>query len=420
MIVKNFQNLSKKSGIRKDILKIVNEGLVSISPSFVFKNKISLIKNKLKIADIFFDLNKYKNIYVIGFGKASSAMAFQIEKILGKRIKNGLVIDISQIKLKRIKVTKGTHPLISRKNIQSSTRIINMVKQASANDLVICLISGGGSTLFEKPYNSFINTLKINKRLLLSGASIHEINIIRKHISQVKGGGLAGLSKAKIISLIFSDVVGDNLDIIASGPTSIDKSTINDAQKIIKKYKLPKIKFYETPKNKKLFTKVDNIILLNNQVALDTMEKASEKFGYKPKIITNKLSGEAKKVGKKLLKLSKKMKKKEVYLFGGETTVKVSGNCKGGRNTELTLSFLKKLPKDITFASVASDGIDNTDSAGAVADEETSRTIKKLNLNADEYLKNNDSYNLFQKTNDLIFTGPTDSNVADLIIMLKK
>jgi len=420
MIIKNFQNLSKKSEIRKDILKIINEGLLSISPSFIFKNKISLSDNKLKIAGNFFDLDKYKKIYVIGFGKASSAMAFQIEKILGKRIKNGLVIDISQIKLKRIKVRKGTHPLISRGNIQSSARIINIVKQASDNDLVICLISGGGSALFEKPYNSFTNTLKINKRLLLSGASIQEINIVRKHISQVKGGGLAGLSKAKIISLIFSDVIGDDLDIIASGPTVLDKSTINDAQKIIKKYKLPKTKLYETPKNKKIFTKVDNIILLNNQIALEAMKKTSEKLGYKTKIITSRLSGESKKVGEKILQLSKKMKKKEIYLFGGETTVKVSGNGKGGRNTELALSFLKKLPRDITFASVASDGVDNTDSAGTIVDEKTKDKAKKIKLNVNEYLKNNDSYNFFKKTGDLIFTGPTDSNVADFILMLKQ
>lgn len=420
MVIKNFQNLSKKSGIRKDTLKIVKEGLVSISPSFVLKNKIRLANNILQITDKTFDLNKFNNIYVIGFGKASGSMASAVEKILGKQIKNGLVIDVSQIKLKRIKVKKGTHPLISRGNIQSSVRIINIVKQASDNDLVICLISGGGSALFEKPYNSFMNTLKINKRLLLCGASIHEINIIRKHISQVKGGGLTGFSKAKIISLIFSDVAGDNLDIIASGPTSIDKSTIDDAKKIIKKYKLPKTKFFETPKNKKIFTKVDNIILLNNQIALEAMKKVGEKLGYKTKIITSRLSGESKKVGEKLLQLSKKMKKKEIYLFGGETTVKVFGNGKGGRNTELALSFLKKLPKDVTFASIASDGADNTDSAGAIVDEETSRTIKKLNLNADDYLKNNDSYNLFQKTNDLIFTGLTGSNVADLIIMLKK
>jgi len=221
MIIKNFSRLSKRSKSRERVLNIIEEGLKSISPSFVFRSKITLRDNELIVGNKIFDLSKFKNIYICGFGKASVGMAVEIEKLLGKRIKNGLVIDVVEKplhqkswrggrKLKRIKVKKGTHPYLSKKNIKATEQIINMLDQASGDDLIICLISGGGSALFEKPYHSFDKTLKMNRRLLTSGASIHEINIIRKHTSQVKGGNLAKLTKAKIISLMFSDVVGDN------------------------------------------------------------------------------------------------------------------------------------------------------------------------------------------------------------------
>ena len=420
MIIKNILEGSQKTKIRKDIVSIINEGLKSISPFSVFQEKIFLKGNILIIDQKKFDLSKFKNIYVIGFGKASSNMAFEIEKILGTRIKNGLVIDVNFKRLKKIRVKKGTHPYLSKKNIQGSKEIINMVKQLSKNDLVICLISGGGSALFEIPKNSFINTLKINKRLLASGMPIHEINTIRKHISFVKGGNLAQLTKAKIISLIFSDVIDDNIEIIASGPTVLDKSTILDTQKIFKKYKISKIKLYETPKDKKIFKKVNNFIILNNKVALESMRNKSKEMGYKPKIISNILSGKARSIGQKLAKIAQKMKKNEIYLFGGETTVTLKGKGLGGRNTETVLSFLNNLPKKLVFVSIDSDGIDNTDAAGAICDEKSLERAKKLKLNINTYLNNNDSYNFLKKTNDLIFTGPTGSNVADLILMLRK
>jgi glycerate-2-kinase len=420
MIIKNFKKLTRKSKLRKEALEIINEGLTSISPSSVFKNRIAHKNNLLKINNNNFDLDKFQNIYVIGFGKASASMAKELEEILGQRIKHGIVIDVTSKKLKRIKVRKGSHPYLSKKNIKATQEIINMVRQLNSKDLVICLISGGGSALFEKPYNSFINTLKINKKLLGSGASIHEINVIRKHISQTKGGNLAKPCKAKIISLIFSDVPGDDLDIIASGPTVFDKSTIKDSQKIIKKYKLPKIKLYETPKDKKIFNHINNIILLNNKIPLEAMASKAKEIGHKTKIITNILSGEASQVGKKLAELAQKMKKNEVYLFGGETSVTVSGKGKGGRNTEVSLSFLKNLPKDTLLISIGSDGIDNTDAAGAIADQVTQEKYQDSKLNIENYLKDNNSYNFFKKTDDLIFTGPTGSNVADLVLLLKK
>lgn len=419
MLIKNFSKLTQGFKVRKKALSIINEGLESISPFYIFKNKIAFKNNILTIENKKFNLARFNNIYVIGFGKAAGAMAEAMEKIIDGRIKSGLVIDTKERKLKRIKVKKGTHPYLSKKNIQATKRIINLVKQTIPNDLVFCLISGGGSALFENPYNSFVNTLRMYKKLLLCGASIREINIVRKHISCVKGGQLAAITPAQIISLIFSDVIGDDLEIIASGPTVLDKSTVSDAYKIIQKYRLPKLKLLETPKDKNIFEKVHNLILLNNKIPLMAMKKKAEKMGYAVKIITRKLAGEAKWVSKKLIRLSQKMKRGEIYLAGGETTVRVKGPGKGGRNTELSLAFLKNLPPNILFTSIASDGQDNTEAAGALVDQHTQQKAQKLKLNPQAYLSNNDSYNFFQKTGDLIFTGPTDSNVADLILMLK-
>jgi len=418
-MIKNFSQLSKQNSVRLKALKIINEGLKAISPSFVFKEKIKLIDNKLLIESKVYDLNNYKNIYVIGFGKAATLMAQEIENTFGDRIKNGLVIDIQEKKLKRIKVKRGTHPYLSKKNIQASKRIINLLRNSAKDDLIICLISGGGSALFEIPYNSFIKTLKINQKLLKCGASIQEINTIRKHISKVKGGQLLKFTSAKIISLIFSDAPGDNLDIIASGSTVLDQSTIKDAEKIIKKYKLPNLHILETPKSEKLFQKVDNFIILNNRYPLEKMKKRAEEIGFNSKIITCQFHGKVKQAIKKIVHWAQEIKKNELYLLAGETTVEVKGKGKGGRNTELALYYLKNYIPHTLFISFASDGLDNTEAAGAIVDDFTLKKFKKLNLSIDDYLNNNDSYNFFKKTNDLIFTGPTGSNVSDLILIMK-
>jgi hydroxypyruvate reductase/glycerate 2-kinase len=256
---------------------------------------------------------------------------------------------------------------------------------------------------------------------LLSGASICEINIIRKHLSKVKGGKLTQrICPAIQITLIFSDIPGNNLSIIASGPTVLDKSTKQEAEKIAKKYNLPRVKFRETPKEKGIFKKVHNILLLTNKTFLSASEEKAKKLGYKTKIYLDRLVDEASEAGKKLAQFSKKQGKNSIILAGGETPVAVKGQGKGGRCTELALTFLKYLPENITFCAFASDGQDNTDAAGAIIDEGTIKKSCKLKLDINKYLKNNDSYTFFQKTEDLIFTGPTGTNVADLFLTIKK
>ncbi len=420
-IIKNYNQIIKKSKTRQDALDLMVEGLKACSPSSVFGKRIKLENKKLKIEDKIFDFSKFQNIYVIGAGKASAEMAYQIEKVLGDKITSGIVICNKAKKTKIIKVKEGTHPIISFKNIKITKKILQMVDEAQKNDLVICLISGGGSALLESPTISLQRLIEINKKLLKSGASINEINIIRKHLSKVKGGKLAQkVCPAKLITLLFSDVPGNNLSVIASGPTVLDKSTKYQAEKIAKKYNLPKAKFTETPKDAGIFKKTDNILLLTNKTFINAMEKKAKKIGYKTKIYSDRLIDEARKGGMELAKLSKKQDKNSVILAAGETPVIVKGKGRGGRCTELALAALRYLPSDVTFCAFASDGQDNTDTAGAIVDKNTVKKAKQLKLKIDDYLKDNDSYTFFQKTEDLIFTGPTGTNVADLFLIIKK
>lgn len=419
-IIKNYKQL-EKTKIRKDVLDIITEGLITSSPSYIFEKEIKLEGNKLKIRDKIFDLSKFQNIYVIGAGKVSGEMAYQLEKILGDRITAGIVICNKAKKTKTIKVKCGTHPIVSLKNVKITKKILQMAENAQKNDLVICLISGGGSALLENPNISLGGLIEINKKLLLSGASIDEINIIRKHLSKTKGGKLTQkICPATQITLIFSDVPGNDLGVIASGPTVLDKSTKYQAKKIAKKYNLLKVKFTETPKEGGIFKKTDNILLLTNKTFLRASEEVAKKLGYKTKIYSDSLTCEAKKAGKKLAELSKKQEKNSIILAGGETPVIVRGKGRGGRCTELALAALKYLTENVTLCAFASDGQDNTDAAGAIVDENTIKRAKQLKLDINKYLKNNDSYTFFQKTEGLIFTGPTGTNVSDLFLMIKK
>lgn len=418
------KNLARTKS-RQDLLAILEEGFLAISPLSSFRQKIKLKDTKLIIRDVkknsfSFSLGDYKNIYVIGAGKASGEAACELEKILGDFIKEGIVIDIKAKALKKIKVKKGTHPVISEKNIKITRKILKIAQIAKKDDLVIFLISGGGSTLLEKPAISLKKLTEINKKLLKSGASIEEINIIRKHLSKIKGGKLVQIvNPATLISLIFSDVPSDKLEIIASGPTVSDSSTLREAERLAQKYKLGKVKFTETPKEKKIFKKTYNILILNNLSALESMEEKAKTLGYRAEIYSHSLAGKIPEVGKKLVEFASKQKKNTLILAGGEVPSVVKGKGKGGRCTEMALSSLKCLKEDLTFCACASDGQDNTEAAGAIVDKLTLNKAQKLNLNINKYLANSDSFNFFKKTGDLIFTGPSGSNVADLFLVIK-
>lgn len=440
MKITNKEELSRTSR-RKDALEILEEGLKAADPKSSVKEALRNLKD---------ELNKARRIVVIGFGKASIKMAEGCEEELRDKIYDGAIIapkGIEDKKLKIIKVFEGTHPIPSEVNVESAKKLISVCSNLTSEDLVICLISGGGSSLLTFPANDIsLEEKKLTTDVLLkSGADIREINTIRKHISKVKGGQLLNFLKpAKVVSLILSDVVGDPIEYIASGPTSPDSSTFKDALSIIKKYnlvnKLPKSvveriekgvrgEILETPKpGDEIFNNVKNIIVSNNMKSLVAMEKKASSLGYNTIILTSYAQGESREVGKFLCAVIKQIssydipiKKPACVILGGETTVTVKGNGKGGRNQELVLSIVLncKDVKNFVFASIGSDGIDGyTDAAGAIADNFSLEDAVNSGLKPEEFLENNDSYNFFKQTRDLIFTGPTGTNVNDFTVAL--
>jgi glycerate-2-kinase len=368
-----------------------------------------------------------KNVYLIGFGKGSAKIADILRKKI--KFKEIYVIDVDFPKsLRSVPVSpreiyfKGTHPLPSRKNFLFTKKITERLQgKLTKDDLVIVLVCGGGSAMLVYPKINLKKYIQVNQELLKSGANIYEMNTIRKHLDLVKGGGLLKiLYPAKVISFIFSDVPGNDLSFIASGPTVKDKTKIEDALKIIKKYKLKSVKkenLIEIPKEEKYFKNVKNILALSNLTALKAMKEKAESLGLKAKILTDNLKGDVKDVAKFLFQEVKKSKEK-ILIAGGETTVKVKGKGKGGRNQELVLWFLKYSPMHLII-SLNSDGWDNTEFAGALGDKMTLEKAEKLKLDIDKFLENNDSFHFFKKTKDVIITGRLPVNVADLIILCK-
>ena len=425
---------------REDIKSIFFASLDGVLPKNVIRKYVKIDKNFLCINDKKYDLKKYKNIYILGAGKASYDMAVEIEKILKDRIKNGVVISIKEKNLKNIKILKGSHPLPNKDSMKATKKMISLIKKIKKDDLVIFLLSGGASALMELPIPPI--TLKdlqtTNELLLRSGANIDEVNIVRKHISRVKGGRLAKMCKAEAAVLVISDVIGDSLEVIGSAPCYFDKTTFLDAQNILKKYdiykKIPKSvvevikkgiqkKIDETLKEKN--KKIKHFIIASNKIATKEGKKSANKLGYKAFLVTTRMCGEAKNVAKKIVKEAKKTeyKKDFVWIFGGETTVKVKGKGKGGRNQEMALSALKYIDsnENIVFLSAGTDGIDgNSKADGAIADHKIYELSKELGLNIEIFLENNDSYNFFKKVGNHIITGYTGTNVMDIAILIKE
>ncbi len=437
MMIKNYKTL-KKSKERGIVLKILEKGITSVLPENVIKNNVMLEKNVLKIKDKEFNLEDYDNIFVIGGGKASYRMAEAINKILKKKISKGFVNSIVNKKVGSIIISKAGHPSPDEKGMKGVQKMLSI--KPSINDLIICLISGGGSAMLPMPVEEIsLNDLKtINDLLLKAGANIHEVNTVRKHLSQIKGGNLARiLHPATIVSLIISDVIGDDLSVIASGPTAADKSTFKDAIFILENYdlidKIPKNalqyltsgmegKAEETVKeNDVILEKVHNFILANNLTALEAMEEEAKKLKLQAVIEDPGIKGEARNVGKYVAEKVLETKPNSVMIFGGETTVTVRGKGLGGRNQELILSIIEKIKdKKVTIASVGTDGIDFYKAAGAIADGNSYKKSQKLKLDIQKHSDNNDSYNFFKKMKDCIITGYTGTNVCDIIVGVKK
>ena len=423
-LIKNFNSLAT-SPQRKICLQLIETGIASIQPQKIIQENISLKDNILKIQNQKVNLHNFKRIFLLGFGKGSAGISKHIGKMLENYLTKGYVIDIEQEKFANIKFTQGTHPLPSKTNLLFTKEVLAHFNNLTQKDLAIIAIAGGGSALFVEPYKVGLEKLiEINKALLNSGANIQEMNIVRKHLSKVKGGGLAKkFYPAKVISLIASDVPGNDLSVIASGTTVKDPSTKGDAFEILKKYNLweqlnlAKDNFLETPKEDKYFKNVSNILILTNKTALLAMQQKAKELGFKTIIYSDRLQGEAKLVGKNLIE---KTPPHTVLLVGGETTVKVTGHGAGGRNQEVVLGVLSNIPNDAVITSCASDGWDNSPHAGAIGDAETFKKAKKLKINPKKFLDSNNSFNFFEKVGDGIITGRLPANVSDLMIVVKK
>lgn len=427
---------------------IFNRAVESVRPKNLFSDKLIFRNNELFVKDHSFNLNTFNNIFVIGAGKASAYMAKSLENLLGDRITSGSVTVKygHSVPCKKIKIKEAGHPIPDKKSISATHSIIKLLKNTDENDLVIVLLSGGGSALMEAlPQDVHLSDLRaLNDSLISCGADIKEINIVRKHISQIKGGQLAkNIYPSTCLSLIISDVPGDELQSIASGPTVPDSSTFADSMKIIEKYNLlqditPAIIDYmnsglkgevsETLKaGNSDWNKVYNIIIGNNALALYAAKEKAESYGFNVSLIDYDMHGEGRDMATKISKILKKLPvsgKSQCLLFGGETTVTIKGNGMGGRNQEMALAALielKNFNKPFVLLSCGTDGTDGpTDATGAVIHEGMWQLAEDKKLDPINYLKNNDSYHFFEKIDGLVKTGPTETNVMDIVIVLLK
>lgn len=450
-----------------ELEKIFRAGVKRVDPYRLIDKHLSLQHSRLEIsADEFeasLDLENVNAIYVIGAGKATARMAKAVENILGPRITGGAI----SVKyghtddLKHIKIIEAGHPIPDNNGIEAARKISELAKSAGEKDLLITLISGGGSALTPCPFEyegpgetmalSLDEKQAATKILLESGATINEVNCIRKHLSGIKGGRLARLMyPAASYNFILSDVVGDSLDAIASGPTTFDASTFADIQRILNKYdlenRLPRNvlgiltlglqgKLPETPKQgDAAFEKTNNILIGSNMLSLEAAAETAAALGFRPVVLSSQIVGEAKEAAKVLCGIAKDVKKhgllapKPVCLIaGGETTVTIRGKGKGGRNQELALSFLAEMENDpghthgIYFLSASTDGNDGpTDAAGAFASNDVLKLAKNAGLYITGYLKNNDAYRFFDRIGALLKTGPTNTNVCDMQIVIVK
>ncbi len=435
--------------MRKDALDIFNSALQAVDPITAVKNHLKIDGEKLIVSDRSFSLSSFE-IYLIGFGKAAAAMARGVEEVLGDRLKAGIVNvkhgHLEEVSSK-IKVNEAGHPVPDEAGIQGTNEIVGLVSNCTENDLVFCVISGGGSALFPSPQERITleQKQKTTELLLECGANIREINAIRKHISKIKGGQLAKIVQpATLVVLILSDVVGDPLDSIASGPTAPDETTFDDCMVVLEKYNLmgkapddvinhleagAQKKIPDTPKaDDPAFEKTYNVIVGSNWQAISAAKERADMLGYNTLILSSFVEGETKDVAKvhaaiakEVLKTGNPIQKPACIISGGETTVTVKGKGLGGRNQEFVLAAAIEIQglENVVVLSAGTDGTDGkTDAAGALADGLTIQRANKLQMKAQDYLQNNDSYHFFEKLDDLIKTGPTNTNVMDLRLIL--
>ena len=433
------------------VARILAAAIAAVDPYAAVTRQCVLAEDRLQVAGKRYPLDEFEHIYVVGAGKAGLPMTQAVFDLLGKRITAGQVIvkegyANQMTAVGKVTISEAGHPLPDARGVKATGALLDLLAGTTADDLVICLISGGGSALLTAPVPgvSLDDLRALTDVLLASGATIFEINALRKHLDQVKGGNLAKVAApAQVLTLVLSDVIGDPLDIIASGPTVPDPNSYADALNVVEKYGLgaqvPASIMdhllrgvggdnHETPKpNNPLFEKVSNVLVGNNELAARAALEQARQEGFGTMLLTTALQGEAREVGRALAAILRQVAasgdprpRPVCIVAGGETTVTLRGSGKGGRNQELALGAVVDLAglEGVALVTLATDGGDGpTDAAGAVVTGETLARARAAGLDVNAYLANNDAYTCFDALGDLLKPGPTRTNVNDLTFL---
>jgi len=441
--------MGNTSKLRRDAEEIFAASLAAVDSERLVRNRLKVEGSYLSVDSHCFDLDGFDRIFVIGAGKGSGAMALGVESVLGGRIEEGIVVVKygHAVPLKKIRTIEAGHPVPDRKSIEGGRKILNLLSGTGERDLVICLLSGGGSALMDDfPGEIRLADVQDATRILLAaGADISEMNTVRKHLSRIKGGQLVKQAfPSTLLTLVLSDVIGDDLDKIASGPTAPDPTTFSQSLEVLNRYGLihrfpQRIldhlraglsgRLPETPKpGSDVFKAVVNVIVGNNRMALAAAEVRAEELEYHPLILTSSLQGEAGQVAKCLSAVAREVSgygrpvpKPACLLAGGETTVTLTGKGRGGRNQEMALIMALELEglDGIVFLSGGTDGTDGpTDAAGGIVDGRTCAEALKQSVDIRAMLRENDSYRFFEKMGGHLMTGPTLTNVMDIMLFL--
>ena len=435
--------------IRQHALEIFQAALKAVDPVEAIFRYVQLTDDVLQVGEHRFALKDYDRILVVGAGKAGAPMARALEELLRDRIADGVIVvkEGHGLPLAHVRIHEASHPVPDERGIKGAEEILALVKDAGERDLVLCLMSGGGSALLVAPADGVTleDKQEVTRLLLACGADIHEINSIRKHLSRAKGGGLARFAyPATVVSLILSDVIGDDLNVIASGPAVPDTSSFDDTRQILDKYDIwnqvpPSVRsrierglkgeIEDTPKGgDAVFKRCYSKLVGTNIQALKAAESKADKLGYGTLILSSTVEGEAREVAKVLTAIAREVRDSgnpvaapACILCGGETTVTIRGDGKGGRNQELALAAALAIDGlgNIVVLAGGTDGNDGpTDAAGAIVDGHTLARARTEGLNPFDYLSRNDSYHFFQPLEDLVITGPTRTNVMDVYMVI--
>ena len=419
------------SALRCTALAIAEAALDAIDTASAVRRAVRLEAGRVHVGETSVPLHPDGRLLLVSVGKCAFAAAETLAEILGERLADGVVLDVAEAEATAIpglRVRRGTHPMPSAANVEATREIVAFLEAAGPLDVVLSVISGGGSTLLCLPPEggSFEAERAVLEALFRAGATIQEINTIRKHTSLARGGFLARYARpARLVTLVFSDVPGAGVDFVASGPTVLDQSTVADAERVLARYGLPaacgldRIPLVETPKDPALFADATTAVVVSNDVALAAMAAAARAAGFAPVIRTAALAGEARVVASQVVTELHAATPRTALLYGGETTVTVRGRGRGGRNIELALAALAEVAEEELLLTLATDGRDNGHLAGALADLVTREAARRAGLDPRAYLDENDSYGFFERVGHALETGATGANVADLIVALR-